>query len=662
VSNNYNEHYTVKFAKLFLDFVKQGKIQGFSGADRILLEHLLRGKITDYGKVKLIDECLVKNKSVLDKYEIDYETLSSKNDEVNKERPVYDKINIKIVGDNNVIEVRLPWLPKDKFDILIGFFKKDLDFQFEFRQNQDGVWFSIIRDENVFDELTNHPLVKVIGYDIDEEKVKKAKQRLKKEIEKQKKLFELSVTAEMEETEEFKGMFEKLYPFQKVSVEYSKHKRSILIADEMGLGKTIQALAIIEYHQLYPALIVVPAMLKKNWAREIKTWLPHKSVVAVDKNKIIPPGDLYIVSYSMASKVSNRFVVRKPKVIVCDESHYLKNPKAARTDYILKNFKNVPFKILTTGTPILNRTVELAPQLDLLGILDTHFGGKRKFINRYAPPQWNGFGTTYGSANEEELQVELRKSCMIRRMKRDVLTELPDKVRQVVYLPLSDVPAYEKVEDDSINWYETKLRKQDEMSEHEILEAVDEKLQNRSAFAEKMVKVEYLRQAAVEYKMKAALEWIDDTLEQSSKLILFTHHRDAAEQVYEKYKDRAVLLYGGMSDQVEDLVNKFIKDKRIQLFVASVQSGGVGIDGLQDVCDKVAFLELPWTPAMLTQAEDRAHRIGQKNAVNVYYLIGEDTIEEHVYGVVVGKEEIFDKATNINKLFAWMKKRRKNKK
>jgi SWI/SNF-related matrix-associated actin-dependent regulator 1 of chromatin subfamily A len=646
---------------MFLDFVKQGKIVGFGTPEKILLEHLLRGKITDYGKVKLIDEAILKNQDVLDKYEIDYESLSSKNDEVNKERPVYDKINITIAGDNNVIEIRLPWLPKDKFDILIGFFKKELDLQFEFRRGEEGVWFSLIRDINIFDELLNHPLVKLLGYDIDEEKVKKAKDKIKIEIEKQKKLFELSVTAQMEETEEFKGMFEKLYPFQKVSVEYSKLKRSILIADEMGLGKTIQALAIIEFHQLYPALIVVPAMLKKNWAREINAWLPHKSVVVVDKNKIIPPGDLYIVSYSMASKVSNRFVVRKPKVIVCDESHYLKNPKAARTDFILKNFKNVPFKMLTTGTPILNRTVELVPQLDLLGILDSHFGGKRKFINRYAPPQWNGFGTTYGSANEEELQVELRKSCMIRRMKKDVLTELPDKIRQVVYLPLSDKAAYEKVEDDSINWYETKLRKQDDLSEHEILEAVDEKLQNRSEYAEKMVRVEYLRQAALEYKLDAVYEWVDDALEQTNKLILFTYHRDAAEKLYDRYGDQSVLLYGGMSDHVEDIVNKFINDRKIHLFIGSVQSSGVGIDGLQDVCDKVAFVELPWTPAVIYQAEDRAHRIGQKNAVNIYYLIGEDTIEEHVYGVVIGKEEIFDKATNINKLFTWMKKRRQTK-
>ena len=127
--------------------------------------------------------------------------------------------------------------------------------------------------------------------------------------------------------------------------------------------------------------------------------------------------------------------------------------------------------------------------LELIGVLDTHFGGRRKFIKRYAPPQWNGYGTVYGSANEEELQVELRKSCMLRRMKKDVMSEMPDKIRQVIPLPLSDREAYEKVEKDSINWYETKLRRQD-LSETEVAEMVTEKLLTRSAYAEKMVKVD----------------------------------------------------------------------------------------------------------------------------------------------------------------------------
>ena len=86
----------------------------------------------------------------------------------------------------------------------------------------------------------------------------------------------------------------------------------------------------------------------------------------------------------------------------------------------------------------------------------------------------------------------------------------------------------------------------------------------------------------------------------------------------------------------------------------------MGIDGLQDVCDKAAFVELAWTPAWMDQASDRIHRIGQENAVNIYYLIGDGTFEEYVHNVVLEKEEIFDKTTNINKLFTWIKRKQRN--
>ena len=159
--------------------------------------------------------------------------------------------------------------------------------------------------------------------------------------------------------------------------------------------------------------------------------------------------------------------------------------------------------------------------------------------------------------------------------------------------------------------------------------------------------------------MEAVFDWIDNTLEQTNKLVVFAHHRDTVEALYERYKNEAVMLYGGMSSKVDEIVNKFTNDDKIKVFIGSLQASGVGIDGLQEVCDRVAFVELAWTPAMMAQAEDRLHRLGQKNTVFIYYLLGEDTIEEYVYNTVIEKEEIFEKATNVNKLFTWMKKKRK---
>lgn len=657
---DFEGHYIVLFARRFLDFIKQGKITGFSKTDKMLLEHVTRGKIKEYEIVKLIDKTFNKYPDLLDKYNIKFKSLEDINAAKTGGKRAFNKISIYVDLTSNILEVRLPWLTREKFDPLIKFFKEELDMEFEMRVDEDPVWFSFIRDDQVFHDLFKNSLVNEIGYEVNKELILKSIEKVKADREHQKKLFRLSTTANLgTETEDFKGMFEKLFPFQKVAIEYSKYRNGILIADEMGLGKTLQALAIIEYHQLYPALVVVPANLRMNWKREILKWLPDKKISVIETSKIIPPGEIYVVSYSMIPRLGSRFFIRKPKVLVCDESHYLKNPQSDRTHYILKYFKTgVDFKILTTGTPILNRTAELIPQLDLLGILDTHFGGSRKFKKRYAPAHWNGYRTTYESMNEEELQIELRRSCMIRRLKKDVIEEMPDKIRQVVVLPLSNREEYEKVEIDSINWYESKLRKKN-LSEFEIKHEVNKKLRERSPYAEKMVRVEYLRQAAVHYKMEAVFDWIDDALEQVDKLVVFAHHRDTVEQLYKKYEKESVMFYGGMSNKIEGIVDKFVKDKSIKLFIGSIQSAGIGIDGLQEVCDRVVFVELDWRPAIMYQAEDRVHRLGQKDTVHAYYLLGENTIEFYIYDVVMEKEEIFERATNINKLFTWMKNKRK---
>ena len=265
MANKLENHYVVVFAKNVLKYIELGKINGISITDKTLMEHIIRNKITDYAAVKLINDTLLKNKEILESYGLKYTSLAEANDKLIQEKKVFQYINIQIVGDNNVIEIRLPFLTRAKFDPLIKFFKEELDMEFEKRRDTDPVWFTYIRDESIFDDILNNPLVKDIGYEIDKAKVKKAVERIAIEKEKQKKLFNLSVTSKLNDSAEFKGLFEKFYPFQKVALEYSKHKSSILIADEMGLGKTLQAIGIMEYHQLYPAVIVVPANLKKNW-------------------------------------------------------------------------------------------------------------------------------------------------------------------------------------------------------------------------------------------------------------------------------------------------------------------------------------------------------------------------------------------------------------
>ena len=246
---NYDNHYTIQFAKIFLELAQKKQIN-VSLADITLLSHVMRGHITDYGIVKLVNGIIVKYNSLLKSHDVEYTSLEQANT-IPVTRKESDKIEIKIVGNNNVIEIRFPFLIKKYFDKLTEFLKAS-GYEFEKRNDRDPVWFQVIRDDNIFDDLLSNEVIKNVGYILDENKKEKALKKIRKDIVEQKKLFKLSAQSEIKETDEFKGLFKKLYPFQRVAVEYSKHKNRIFIGDGMGAGKSIESIAITEYHQAYP--------------------------------------------------------------------------------------------------------------------------------------------------------------------------------------------------------------------------------------------------------------------------------------------------------------------------------------------------------------------------------------------------------------------------
>lgn len=419
---------------------------------------------------------------------------------------------------------------------------------------------------------------------------------------------------------------------------------------------TVQAISILQHKDIFPALIIVPANLRENWQREFNSWLPDRTVHILKTTRKVRLADVYIISYGSVPTFCKGLQKVPFKSIVLDESHMIKNEKAKRTKAVL-TLKTIPNKIAMTGTPILNEPYELMPQLDFLDVLEDHFGGRWNFVHKYAPPTSNGYWTEYGAANEEELQLELRKSCMIRREKEDVLSELPPKTRQIIFLPLSNYKMYYEVERDSVNWYKQKLEKNENLTKLQIEAMAAKKKMDRDPLAEKLVRVSACKQAATEYKMKAAIEWIDNALEQIDKLVVFTYHRDAIDQLMNVYHDQAVYLYGGMTNKVTSTIEKFKTDKNIKLFFGSILSTSTGIDGLQGVCNHAAFLELGWNPSIHEQGEDRLHRIGQLDNVNIYYLLGSGTIDEYIYDLIIEKGETIDKATNIDKIFDMIKNR-----
>ena len=443
-----------------------------------------------------------------------------------------------------------------------------------------------------------------------------------------------------------------LFPYQADGVEFveRKHGRA-LIGDEMGLGKTIQALAYLNNHpELRPAIILCPATLKLNWEREIYETLPGKQNVQVLKGTSPYPitGEIIIINYDilpnkyktevdpMTGKKVKKELARtgwvdflidlKPKVLVFDEAHYIKSSSALRTKATRKLSKEIPKIIALTGTPIVNRPVE---GFNIVQIINRHvFPNFMNFARRYCDAKHNGFGWDFsGASNKEELHHILTRTIMIRRKKADVLPDLPDKLYSYIPVELDNAREYKRAERDFINWLAGEKGKE---------AAVKAKM------AEHLVKIEALKQIAVKGKMDQATEWIRDFLDQNgNKLIVFATHKYAIDHLMKEFKGVAVKIDGTTpTAQREASVRAFQNDPGIKLFVGNIKAAGVGIT--LTAASSVAFLELPWTPGDLAQAEDRAHRIGQKDTVNVYYLLASGTIEETIAALLDDKRKVLD--------------------
>ena len=445
------------------------------------------------------------------------------------------------------------------------------------------------------------------------------------------------------------GIKQELYPFQKQGVSFIEAKNGrALIGDEMGLGKTIQALAWLQLHpELRPALIVCPASLKLNWEREAELWMEDPQVEVISgKKPYILTGQIIIMNYDIlpnkykkeknrAGKIVDVEILRtgwidyiidiKPKVAVADEVHYTKSGKAHRTKALKKLAKAVPNFIGLSGTPIINRPVEF---FNIINIIDrTVFPDYWKFTKRYCDAKRNGFGWDMsGSANTEELHKILTERIMIRRLKKDVLKELPDKSYSFIPIELDNQNEYDSAEKNFLSW----------VKKHKGAEAVE-----RASNAQALAEIEGLKQIAVRGKLKQAIKWIEDFLESDQKLVIFATHKFVIAHLMDSFKNIAVKVDGSVSGTNRQLaVDKFQNDVKTRLFIGNIKAAGVGLT--LTASSSVVFLEYPWTPGELSQASDRVHRIGQENAVNIYYLLAEYTIEEQIAELLDEKRKVLD--------------------
>lgn len=312
--------------------------------------------------------------------------------------------------------------------------------------------------------------------------------------------------------------------------------------------------------------------------------------------------------------------------VLVHNCHKWKNPKANRTKAIKKLSKKIPHIIALSGSPIENRPVEI---YNVVNVLAPEIAGSyRGFTIRYCAGHQGYWGwDASGSSNIPELHEKLTGTIMIRRKKEDVLKDLPEKIRSIVPMELKSRRNYDLAERDFIEFIK---------AEKGLMAA------EKARRAEALARISALKQIAAQEKLEGAIDWIKDHLDTNGKLVVFGVHKNIINQVMEALSDyRPVKVDGSTPNDIRQKnVDTFQNDDSCRVFIGNIQAAGVGLT--LTAASSVCFLEFPWSPSEVLQAEDRAHRIGQNQCVNIYFLIAQGTIDEMLINLIDQKMKIID--------------------
>jgi hypothetical protein len=423
-----------------------------------------------------------------------------------------------------------------------------------------------------------------------------------------------------------------LAPYQWAGVRYVLDARRAFLADEQGLGKTVEALAALEADAAFPAIVVCPASMKLGWLRETRKWLPHRSVAVIDGRPAVPPeGEIAILNYELVAAHRESLARRRPRALIVDESHYCKNPSAKRTQAVRRLAGAVApdgLRLALTGTPVLNHAEELISQLRVIGRLDD-FGSGAQFARRFRK-----------QLSEERLHWHLRRRCFVRRLKADVLPQLPAKRQVVVPVALTNEAEYRLAERDVIEW----LRAQP-LDLSELNQRIQATLR-----AERLAQLGTLQRLAARGKLAAGLAWIEDFLASGEPLVVFARHLEVQQAVLARFPSALHILGSDSLPAREAAIAAFQNPAGPSLIIGATRIAAQGITLTR--ASNVAFLELEWTPAMHDQAEDRCHRLGQRDAVTAWYLLAAETIDETMARLIQRKREVVTAVTDGRALVA----------
>jgi len=382
-----------------------------------------------------------------------------------------------------------------------------------------------------------------------------------------------------------------------------------------------------------------------NWKREITKWSTKDIKVAVQYSGEPYAGDtsdVLIINYDIVKRFSEQLNATKWEMIVLDESHFLKNPKAQRTAATLKLMAGQ--RVALTGTPMPNRLMDAFPVLQWLD--PEEWPNPFAFGKRYCGAAHNGFGWSFdGQSNIAELQQRLRSTCMIRRLKADVLKELPPLRRQIIELPPDD---YRSMLSAEARQYDAHRARIEQLHVAAELAKTSDNPEDYKAAAKALGdahQMAFTEMAAIRLeiglkKVPAIVELVSEVVI-NDKVIIFAHHHEVVNELRAAFPGCAVITGEVPAHKRQDVVDRFQNDPSCRVFIGnSAAAEGITLTAATHVW----FAEGQWTMAKLMQMEGRPHRLGQRRSVNVVYPVIEGSIDSKMISTCVKKMDLADKA------------------
>lgn len=452
--------------------------------------------------------------------------------------------------------------------------------------------------------------------------------------------------------------------YQRAGIAYAFERPSTLMADEQGLGKTIQAIGLINCSpSAKRILIICPNSLKINWRRELIKWTTQKRHIIIADSKHFPEIDaILIINYDVLHKHEDVIKGTDWDILIVDESHWLKNKKSRRSKMVLgleatRKEKangaadipgiNAARKIFLTGTPIANgKPKELWPLIHYLDPIT--WSSFWKYAPRYCGSSQDNGWNCDGATNLHELQDKLRSTIMIRRLKKDVLKDLPPKTRKVVEIePDSEAKEALAAEHDAFNEdadnelhakIELALAGENEAAYKDAVGQLSQRMKSRSEDLFTLRK----NTAIAKARMPAVMEMLEDAAETSEKVIIFIHHKEVGRLIAARFPQSVMIVGDTPIDERDRNASRFQKDPTCNVIIGSIGAMGVGLT--LTAASHVIMFELDWVPGNVTQCEDRAHRIGQRDNVLVEHYVLASSLDCDMAKRIVTKQDLIDKA------------------